>query len=467
MKYFLYVIALILSFFFIGSNTFAAIDLNVSPIKYEIDTQTWTTITRPATLINNGPEAFTIYTWKSDFVANGTDGTPRFVRYSELVYSDQQLSTWIDIDTDTFVIGPWESKTINFSITVPENATPGWHYGAVFFKNNASQTSTSWNVWINVDYGIIILINVEWEVVTSWEVRTPRIVYPNGWWTYWWEASGSVTLPDSVDYCPLGDFSRSNIDGTCIWWPLTRFIRDTPPEAAETNDNQQETSGTGEDDFEVVFEIPFENTWNTHIKPGGSVTLIDEDGKEIKQIWREVVINDNGAVIGEKIVDYIPINDNGGNVLPKTTRIFEWEWKWFPYKEYNDLWEQVINYWNPGEYYTKRNVGKWQYLQLWERVCERKDNKRITALINFTYTNEDWEEIEFNSAEEFDIDYIEEYVWINPFVVIPLLFFLILLLLLFFWIFILWKKQRRCKKCDTKVRKNWKICPKCKKKLKK
>jgi hypothetical protein len=31
--------------------------------------------------------------------------------------------------------------------------------------------------------------------------------------------------------------------------------------------------------------------------------------------------------MGEKIVDYIPINDNKGNVLPNTQRIFSVKWQ--------------------------------------------------------------------------------------------------------------------------------------------
>jgi len=458
-------------------SVFAAIDLNVTPIKYEITTYTWATVTRPATLVNNGTDTFTIYTWKSDFVADGTGWTPRFVRYSELVHPDQQLSSWITIDTPSFVIGPGESKTVNFTINVPTDATPGWHYGAVFFKNNASEVSTSGNVWINVDYGILVLVDVDWDIDTGWEMWDPTISI--GWWTAkkqprnnptgsWSENTWSwsvISGPETpIDNCPLWDFTSSNIDGKCIDNPFDNEDEDSEEPWEENNseaNNEEE-----EEEFEVTVEIPFENTWNTHIKPEWSVKLIDEDGNEIKQIWREAIINDNGAVIWEKIVDYIPINDNGWNVLPDTTRIFTWKWKGFPYKEYDEKWELVIRYWDPGEYYTKENIEEKQFLQLWERVCEKRSNKKITALIDFSYLDHNGERIEFNSAKEFEIEYIEQYIGINPYIVLPFIF-IIILFIGWLWFILIGKKERRCKKCDTKVRKNWKICPKCKKKLKK
>jgi len=238
-----------------------------------------------------------------------------------------------------------------------------------------------------------------------------------------------------------------------------------------TNSNTQETENkeenNSEEEFEIIFEIPFENTWNSHIKPKWSVTLVDEDWNTIKQIWREVIINDNGAVIGDKIVDYIPINDTEGNVLPKTLRVFEWEWKWFPYKKYDESWEQVTTYWTPGEYYTNQNISERQFLNIWERVSQKQENKKITALINVAYTNHEWEEIEFNSAQDFEIQYVKEYIWVNPYVILFFIMILVILLLVWIWFWIIGKRKKKCKHCKAKVRKNWKVCPKCKKKIKK
>ena len=468
-RFLLFISTLFFIVFGFISQSYAAIDLNVVPIKYEITAQTWSTIIRPATLINNGPETFTMYTGKSDFVANWNDGTPRFVRYSELVHPDQQLSSWITIDTDSFIIGPGESKTVNFTINIPADATPGGHYGAVFFKNNNSETSTSGNIGINVDYGILILLDVDGEKITDGQVWEPVInIWGWGGWnsSSWWGWSGQSwndslnTWSIPIDNCPFGDLSPSNIDGTCIGRNLfIPFTGDTTEGINNSSDNNNNK------DFEIIFELPFENTWNTHIKPEWSIVLIDEDGKEIKQIGRKIITNDNGAVIGEEIVDFIPLNDNGWSALPNTTRVFTWEWKWFPYKEYDDSWEQVLKYWDPGEYYTKENIEEKQFLQIWERVCEKRDHKKIKALINFSYSDENWEEVEFNSAKEFEIEYTEQYIGINPFVVIPFILFWILFGLLW-WFLIIFKRTRMCKKCDTEVRKNWDICPNCNKKLK-
>jgi len=437
-------------FIIIGiSPTFAAIDFTVSPIKYEINANTWASITKSAILFNNSDESYTITTWKSDFEATNNTWNPKFVRKSELVYSNQELASWITISTWSFDIPANSKKEITFTVNIPDNATPGWHYWAVFFKRS---TSASWaEVWINVDYWILLLVNVEWEIIESWELQD-TIIRTSWWW-------GGYYIPPKKDDCPLWDLTKSAYDGKCIddlwiYWPISDNVERI---------DKLPTSDLNEWDFAINFDTLFINDWNTHLKPTWKIVLTDENWNEIKWIWKEIVKNDNWAIIWEKIVDYIPINDNEWNVLPYTKRTFEAEWKWFPYEWYDKNWKKVIKYWTPEEYYTRQNIEKRWFLMPWERVNERINHEKINAKIELWYINREWENIEFNSAKEFYVDYKEKYIWLNPY------FFIILFLILLF-LFLLWlifrKKKKKCSECGRKIDKNMKVCPYCGKKQK-
>lgn len=417
----------------------AKINFTVSPIKYEIEALTWTTITKTATLYNNSEGTYTIITWKSDFTTNWINWVPKIIRKSELVYPDQQLSNWINIETESFIIWPWEEKTINFNIDIPDDATPGGHYWAIFFKKQNSNEEFTTEVWINLDYWVLILVNVDWEVITSWEPEEITIIN-NSWWP-------SLT----VDNCPYWDLSISNFDGKCI-----DDIFSSEKEIVDTNFDDI--------DFDIIFDIPFKNDWNTHIKPKWQIILIDEDGNELKQIWKEIIKNSKWAIVWEKIVDYLPVNDIWWNVLPNSKRKFESNWKWFPYKWFDDDWNEIIKYWKPWEYYTKKNVEDRWFLMFWERVCERTKYKKITAIIDLSYENREWEDVEFNSAKEFEVTYKENYIWINPYVIISGI--LIILIILFIYLIILLRKQK-CKKCKKRFSRKYKACPYCWKKVKK
>lgn len=469
LKYIALVAFFIWNFLFVNNLTLANIDLAISPIKYEIETYTWSIITREAKLLNKWDTSINIITWKSDFQSNWIDWKPSFVRKSELVYPNQQLSNWITIDTEQFTINPWEEKIIRFTINVPANATPGWHYGAVFFKNNNSETTSWTQIWVNVDYWVLLLVNIEWRIITSWEVDEDEIKIINnieGWATYKYK-----------DDCPLWDYTYSKYDWKCINTPFTDDT-ETNSWSGETDDNTNDDNTNNEDgigtiiddkkeDFNISFEIPFKNNWNTHISPEWQIKLIDEDWNNLKGIWKEIIKNDLGAVIWEKIVDYLPINDIGWNVLPSTKRDFETKWEWFPYEDYNDQWNKVIRYWDPSEYYTKKNIEEKGFLMFWEKVCEEEKHKKVTALINIAYEDTNWESVEFNSAKDFYVDYKEKYIWLNYYVVIPFLLFLLLI-----WIYLLFilikrfkkDKYTECIKCKKKIRKDWDVCPHCSKK---
>jgi len=105
MKKYLNIILLFSILLWTNNITYAGnIDLIVSPIKYEIDAQPGETVIKTAKLINKSNDALIIHTWKSDFVSNDTTWNPTFVRKSELVNPDQELASWININTENFNI---------------------------------------------------------------------------------------------------------------------------------------------------------------------------------------------------------------------------------------------------------------------------------------------------------------------------------------------------------------------------
>ncbi len=521
----------------------AAINMTVSPIKYELEWDPWQSITYTATLFNNDPTPVDIITGTSDFKPDGTTWSPSFVRYSELIHQDQEISSWITLSSPGFTIGWNTSHTINFTIDIPANATPGGHYGAVFFKNNNSETSW-WSaaVGLNVDYGILILLTVSGEVDTQITITDP-IITPNGWGGWWgssgwggwssgwggwawntqtwnlvwgngtdtsdtnWDDSDSdnnntsdTTDSDSndnsdtnqdntsannntnsnnnnnnntawgngTDQCII-DFTSSNFDGKCFDDPLDA-IEELILNDDEDDDFPELTSAEDieniDDDFGVGFTFPVINTWNTHVKPEWSITLVDENGTTIKGIGKEPKINDKWAVIWMEVVDYIPINSGRWNVLPGSQRNFEAEWNGFPYQTLDDEWKIVMKDMSPHTYYTKKNIGEWKILMPWQRVCTKKNEKHITAYIKMSYLDDDGQTIEYNSAKEIPVSYTEKYIGLNPYVIIPFFIFLIIFFIL--WLIAL-GKRRKCvnKKCKKKIKRKLERCPHCNTKQKK
>jgi len=76
-------------------------------------------------------------------------------------------------------------------------------------------------------------------------------------------------------------------------------------------------------DMPFLFNINFNNTGNTHIKPMGYIEIIDLSTNEpVTGVSLQFSDETKLEVVG----DTIPINFIGGNVLPNNSRIFENEW---------------------------------------------------------------------------------------------------------------------------------------------
>jgi len=99
----------------------------------------------------------------------------------------------------------------------------------------------------------------------------------------------------------------------------------------------------------------------------------------------------------------------------------------------------------------------------WERVTETRQHKTITAEIEIVYEDEDGNPIEFTTAQEFPIQYIEQRVTTNPYVILALL--LLFTSVLFIWIGVRWWllvcKSNKCWNCGEKIKSHWETCPHC------
>lgn len=123
-----------------------------------------------------------------------------------------------------------------------------------------------------------------------------------------------------------------------------------------------------------------------------------------------------------------------------------------------------MKYWSPSEYYTKKNKESAGYLMPWERVSEVRQTKKIFADIQIVYQDEEGKDVEFNSAKEFEVQYIEEQITLNPYVILALLLLSSVGLLLWFalrWWFLVVRKHR-CWNCKEVIKAHWETCPYCK-----
>lgn len=284
----------------------------------------------------------------------------------------------------SIVFGAGRDKKMDFTIKVPNNATPGGHYAAVFFQDhNAGKLAGPNQVGIHIDYGVLVLLTVNGDIVSTGAVNVDGVKI---------DTSTGPGGP-ATDHCPLGDLSPSPFDGSCV---LPLF---SPPTEVPTL-----TSHSG-GDFSVNFTIPFVNDGNVHLAPQGKITIKDQSGNVVTGIGRAIASNDEGAITNQSIVDYIPINDAGGNTLPKTTRNYVMSWLGFPYMTLDDKGNSIMAYRSPTEFFSEKTARQGGFLYPWQRLVETIKTENYTADFEIAFTGADNTPQKTEFTREFQVSY--------------------------------------------------------------
>lgn len=387
MKKLLFIFIIFTSFLFTNSALAA---ISISPLKFEFDINSWAKKQEKIKVTNTWDESITLYSSQEDFISGDDSWTPKFVKPENQTNPEYSLSNWIKIEDENVTLAPKESREVNFSINVPANSEPGWHYAAIFFSPWApswAQVAVVQRIWV------LILVNVPGEAKIEWNLNSFKI------WTLW--------------------------------------------------EDKKLIENNSFDNFPITFQTIFENLWNVHLKPTWKITLIDENGEVLKNIWKETLSSPAGAYIWEKMVDYIPINDTLWNVLPKSERRFETSWMWFWYNVLNEDGTKSVEFKNLEEYYADKASEKAQYLMFWQSINSREVKKKITANFELSYEWKDKVKKDFVDTKDFYVTYNEKYIWINY----TLVFILAILIL---WVIVYFVKiapKARAKKEEELKRK--------------
>lgn len=296
MKKLFSILALTFSLSFLFAPLVLAEGLTITPPKFEYTVNPGDTLNGIVKLTNNGDSPMTLVSDVQDFVAGSETGTPAFVSDAD---SSISLRSWITVNNNQIItINAGEKSEIPFVINIPAGAEPGGHYGAIFFQQPAGQGQVA----VAQKIGALVLIRV----------------------------SGEIREEGNLNY--FGTYASAKSDTVIEDLPTASFF----------------------ENFPVNFALRFENTGNTHVKPTGKIEIYNL-GQKLGNIGVETVLNSQGAIIDQNIVDYLPVNDARGNSLANSFRRFDTTFQGEAYWYYNENGTKEIRFRGlPVGYYTAK-----------------------------------------------------------------------------------------------------------------
>jgi hypothetical protein len=105
-----------------------------------------------------------VTTQVNDFIAAGEDGTPKIL-LNDSEKSSYSLKDWV-APVGGFLIKPREIKNLPVKFVIPDNASPGGHFGVIRFSARAPELQNS-GVSLSASLGTLVLFTISGKVTEN------------------------------------------------------------------------------------------------------------------------------------------------------------------------------------------------------------------------------------------------------------------------------------------------------------
>jgi hypothetical protein len=129
-------------------------------------------------------ESVTLYPSVENFTdkeGDETVGTPFFYSANEDPYGTA-MAKWIAVDDTPITLGPNETKNLPFTINVPNDATPGGHFGVIIL--GTQPPSESGVVGVGGQVGVLIMLRVNGDVKEVGGIAEYGFKKPQPWFNH-------------------------------------------------------------------------------------------------------------------------------------------------------------------------------------------------------------------------------------------------------------------------------------------
>lgn len=143
-------------------------NIEVSPSKVNLTIELGDNYVQTFRIGNYSGSTKTFYIYVRDFTVINEEGTPTFFENGQLSEEAQKfaLSQWVNLPSESVEIENNQTVEVNATISVPENAEAGGHYGA-FFVQTQAPGATGTAVESIGRIASLMLVNVPGDVTES------------------------------------------------------------------------------------------------------------------------------------------------------------------------------------------------------------------------------------------------------------------------------------------------------------
>lgn len=167
--------------------------LTISPLNFELTANPGDTLTNTLRVFNPSGLELTVQMTVEDFAVAGEAGQ---VLVEPVETESYSLARWVTVSPDIFTLLADGRQTVEFTITVPESAEPGGHYGTVLASLTAAAGGGGLTgAAVAQKVGSLVLLSVSGNAVEDLRIK-------------------EFTAPEFLEYGPIPFVIRFENQGT-------------------------------------------------------------------------------------------------------------------------------------------------------------------------------------------------------------------------------------------------------------
>ncbi|MEM9336236.1 MAG: LytR C-terminal domain-containing protein [Patescibacteria group bacterium] len=163
-------------------------------------------------VLNPNQFPITVYAEAVNFAPQGEGGTGKFIPIFETFTEGTTLAEWIEITQEPITVEPESSISVPFSVTVPDDASPGGHFAAILIGTQPPEQEEAVQIRTAQVVSSLFFVRIDGDVVEDGTIRSFRALdqftdEPTSTFELRFENKGNVHLQ------PQGDIRIINMWG--------------------------------------------------------------------------------------------------------------------------------------------------------------------------------------------------------------------------------------------------------------
>jgi len=201
----------------------ASNDFGAERTSYSYTVNPGSSVTDAMTVANHGSAALDLGVYAADGFTTDAGELDLLVGGAE----NANIGAWVETDSSRLVIAPGETVDVPFSLTVPENATPGDYAGGIV--TSLAQPDDTSTITVDRRLGIRIALRVAGDLVPGLTVDDARIDWDGAFFPF---AGGTGAVSYTVrntGNAVVSARQSATVAGPFGWWPVAAAaIEDSP-----------------------------------------------------------------------------------------------------------------------------------------------------------------------------------------------------------------------------------------------